>query len=68
MLTIKGRSRYARPEPFFYSGKMMLRMDPELHCEVTKLALKKHMSINYLLNVIIEKAVNEEKREENDNR
>ncbi|MDO4199015.1 MAG: toxin-antitoxin system HicB family antitoxin [Erysipelotrichaceae bacterium] len=49
-----------------YSGKLILRFTPENHEKVAELARKKSMSINLLLNIMIEdglrKEYNREKR------
>lgn len=49
-----------------YSGKLIIRFSPQTHEKVAELARKKNMSINLLLNIMIEdgirKEINREKR------
>ena len=49
-----------------YSGKLIIRFSPLTHEKVAELARKKNMSINLLLNIMIEdgirKEMNREKR------
>lgn len=43
-----------------YSGKLVIRMDPDTHKEVARIASDRGVSINLLLNFIVKAYINEE--------
>ena len=47
-----------------YSGKLILRFSPQTHEKVAYLARKKNMSINLLLNIMIEDGIRKENNRE----
>lgn len=57
-LKLKERKYDANKE---YSGKIILRFSPESHAQVAKIAYSKNMSINLLLNIIIDEGIKREK-------
>lgn len=52
----------ARVKKDTYSGKIMVRIPPELHETISELAYNKRMSINLFINEALEKACKEEEK------
>jgi len=46
-----------------YSGKLMLRLDPELHWKLTRIAKKHHRSLNQEINYLLENTAESQMRE-----
>lgn len=40
-----------------YSGRLMLRLEPEIHCKLTKIAKKHHRSINQEINYLLDSGI-----------
>lgn len=40
-----------------YSGRLMLRLEPEIHWKLTKIAKKHHRSINQEINYLLESGI-----------
>lgn len=60
-LKLKRRKYDASKE---YSGKIILRFSPHNHEQIARIAYERNMSINLLLNIMIEEGIKKEKNRE----
>ena len=47
-----------------YSGKIILRFSPHNHEQISRIAYERNMSINLLLNIMIEEGIKKERNRE----